>query len=241
MNWTCTLLDLNTVFELEILKGKHNNKMYMFGSKKKTVKIRDQTVDLRETKNLYGRLMILTTLNRDTDQKNAVGNYEFMLTPRALFALDGSMLPCTDKSKLIHNLVKLANTDETNEQTETPAADEQDDDDRDAPVTSSTNPKIAVVDGMVLVQKMTIKKRTLGTVKDLAQSLNDRLTSLTAGFSEVILVFDTYKPDSLKNKTRERRQQGKAPIQYKLRLQMVQTSNTSHSHGFYHMKKQKQT
>ena len=50
---------------------------------------------------------------------------------------------------MIHNLVKLANTDETNyEWTETPAADEQDDnDDRDAPITSSTNPKIAVVDG----------------------------------------------------------------------------------------------
>ena len=102
-------------------------------------------------------------------------------------------------------------------QTETPAADEQDDDDdRDAPITSSTNPKIAVVDGMVLVQKMTVKKRTLGTVKDLAQSLNDRLTSLTAGFSEVILVFDTYKPDSLKKKTRERQRQRKDPIKYKI-------------------------
>ena len=71
------------------------------------------------------------------------------------------MLPCTDKYELIHNLVKLANTDETNEQTETAAADEQDDDDddRDALVTS-TNPKIAVVDGIVLVQKLTIKKDT---------------------------------------------------------------------------------
>ena len=55
---------------------------------------------------------------------------------------------CTDKSKMIHNLVKLANTDETNERTETPAGKEQDDnDDRDAPITSSTNTKIAVVDG----------------------------------------------------------------------------------------------
>ncbi len=54
------------------------------------------------------------------------------------------MLPCTDKSNLIHNLEKL-NSDE---QTETPAADE--------PVSTSTaNAKIAVVDGMVLVQKMT--------------------------------------------------------------------------------------
>ena len=150
------------------------------------------------------------------------------------------MLPCIDKSKLIHNLVNLANPNETNGQTETPAADEQDDnDDRDAPITSSTNPKIAVVDGMVLVQKMTIKKRTLSTVKDLAQSLNDRLTSLTAGFSEVILVFDTYKPDSLKNKTRERRRQRKAPIQYKI----ADDTNIKHIPltRFYHMKKQKQT
>ena len=70
---------------------------------------------------------------------------------------------------------------------------------------------------MVLVQKMARnKKGTFGTIKDLAQSFNDRLTTLTAGFSEVILVFDTYKPDSLKQKTRERRQQGKAPVQYKI-------------------------
>ena len=88
----------------------------MSGSKKQTVKIRDQTVDLKETTNLYGRLMVLTRSNRDIDQKNTIGNYEFTLTPRALFAPDGSMLPCTDKSKLIHNLQKLANTDGTNEQ-----------------------------------------------------------------------------------------------------------------------------
>ena len=76
--------------------------------------------------------------------------------------------------------------------------------------------KIAIVDGMVLVQKMTKKTGTLSTVKDLAQSFNDRLTCLTAGFSEIILVFDTYKPDSLKEKTRDRRRQGKAPIQYQI-------------------------
>ena len=192
---------------------KQNNKMYMSGSKKLTVKIRDQTVDLKETKNLYSRLMVLTRSNRDIDQKNAVGNYEFTLTPRALFAPDGSMLQCIDKSKLIHNLEKLASTVDTSEHAEILASNVQDD-----PVsTSPTNPKIAIVDGMVLVQKMAKnKKGTFNTVKDLAQSFNDRLTTLTAGFSEVILVFDTYKTDSLKEKTRERRRQGKAPVQYKI-------------------------
>ena len=131
--------------------------MYMSSSKKQSVKIRDQTVDLKETTNLYGVVMVLTRSNRDIDQKNAVGNYEFALTPRALFAPDGSMLPCTEKSKLIHNLEKLVNTEE---QTETPAANEQDDD-RDpisSSATSSTIAKIAIVDGMVLVQKMTKKR-----------------------------------------------------------------------------------
>ena len=53
-------------------------------------------------------------------------------------------------------------------------------------------------------------------MKDLAQGFIGKLTNMTAGFSEVILVFDTYKPDSLKEKTRERRRQGKAAVQYKI-------------------------
>ncbi|KAK7041660.1 hypothetical protein SK128_028610 [Halocaridina rubra] len=45
-------------------------------------------------------------------------------------------------------------------------------------------------------------------IKDLSQSFIDSLRSLTARIT------DTYKPDSLKQKTRKRRQQGKAPMQY---------------------------
>ncbi|KAJ8364290.1 hypothetical protein SKAU_G00131210 [Synaphobranchus kaupii] len=76
---------------------KENNKMFMSGNKKSTVKIRDKTVDLKETKDLYGRLLILARSNRQIDQKQAVGNYEFTQTPRALFAPNGDILPCTDK------------------------------------------------------------------------------------------------------------------------------------------------
>jgi hypothetical protein len=181
------------------------NVLILSGSKK-------QTLNLKETKNLYGRLMVLARSNRDINQKNAVGNYEFTLTPRALFATDGSMLPCTDKSKLIHALEKLADSDGTDEQTTISATD---DDRTNAAGTSSTRSKIAIVDGMVLIQRMTKQKKgTFSTVKDFGHNFNDKLTSLTAGFDEVILVFDTYEPDSLKAKTRERRRQGKAPVQY---------------------------
>ena len=39
--------------------NKEKNLMYMSGNKKHAVKVRDKTVDLKETKDLYGRLMVL--------------------------------------------------------------------------------------------------------------------------------------------------------------------------------------
>ena len=84
--------------------------MYISGNKKHTVKVRDKTVDLKETKDLYGRLMVLACSNRDIDLKQAVGIYEFTLTSRLLFSSDGAVLPCSDKSKLIHTLEKMVTT-----------------------------------------------------------------------------------------------------------------------------------
>ena len=131
---------------------RQNNKMYMSGNQKQTVKIRDQSVDLKETKDLYVRLMVLATSSRDIDQKNAIGNYEFTLTPRALFAPDGSILPRSDKSKLIHSLENFSKTNENHTDAQAAELTEQTDDIVDAG--PSTSRRIAVVDGMVLVQKM---------------------------------------------------------------------------------------
>ena len=53
---------------------KQNNTMFLSGNKKQSVKVRDQSMDLKETKDLYGRFMVLARSNRDIDLKNAVGN-----------------------------------------------------------------------------------------------------------------------------------------------------------------------
>ncbi|KAH3891911.1 hypothetical protein DPMN_016021 [Dreissena polymorpha] len=63
---------------------------------------------------------------------------------------------------------------------------------------------------------MTTKPATIIAVKDLGQHFNDRLMTLTAGSDEIILVFDTYKSDYLKQKTREKRRQGTDPVQYQI-------------------------
>ncbi|KAI4833348.1 hypothetical protein KUCAC02_016256 [Chaenocephalus aceratus] len=64
---------------------------------------------------------------------------------------------------------------------------------------------------MVLVQRLSKKP-----AKNLSGCFNDRLMSLTRDYDEIILVFDTYRTDSLKSATRDKRRQGKA-IQYQVR------------------------
>ncbi|KAG1656418.1 hypothetical protein GQR58_023959 [Nymphon striatum] len=129
--------------------------MYTSDNNKCTVKIRDKSIDLKETKDLYGRLMVLARSSRDVDQKEAIGNFEFTLTPRALFAPSGFLLPCNDKSKFIHALTNLV----PKETTQTPIIPDK---------------KIAVIDGMVLVQKLSKKSPTMATVKDLSETFLER-------------------------------------------------------------------
>ena len=128
------------------------------------------------------------------DLKNAIRNYEFTVTPRALFVPDGSILPCTDKSKLIHCLAKLEKASETDPNEQVPSSEVHagNVDESETSPAPFGSPKIAIVDGMVIVQQMAKKSGTISTA-DFSQHFNDRLLTLTVDFDEVILVFDTYK------------------------------------------------
>ena len=234
---------------------KVKNTMYMTTNVKRAVRVRDQVVDLKETKDLYGRLMVLARSSRDVNQKDAIGKYEFTVTPRALFAPDGTMLPCVDKSKLIGALQKncQANVclgDSQSEGIEIPSAPcvetgskvsdesptnesygmdiEESSQGLNSNIASEiksgvsidsrqTSPvKVAIVDGMVVVQQMASSAKSIDTVAQFGYEFNKRVCNLTGTFQELIIVFDTYKPDSLKNSTRERRRSGKDPVKYRV-------------------------
>lgn len=85
---------------------KVNNRMYMSGKSSDTSQ-RSNVSDLRDTGELYARLLVLSNSGRDINIKHAIGTYEFTVTPRSLFNADGTMLPMNDKSKIIHALQKL--------------------------------------------------------------------------------------------------------------------------------------
>ena len=54
------------------------------------------------------------------------------------------------------------------------------------------------------------------TVQDVGTCFNERVMSLTKDYNEIIVTFDTYKKESLKNNIREKRRHGKDPVQYHL-------------------------
>jgi len=114
---------------------------------------------------------------------------------------------------LIHLLAKLAPA-------ETPHGDQQPEDGMDT-TPDAPSRKIALVDGMVLLLKMAAKPATIATVKHLSECFNDGLMSLTRDYDEIILVFDTYRDDSLKNATRDKRRQGRS--QSNIRSEMTRT------------------
>ena len=76
----------------------------VFIKQQTSVKIQNKVVDLKEMKDLYSRLMVPAKSSRGIDQKNAIRNYEFTVTPSSFFAPNGELLPCVDRSKLIHAL-----------------------------------------------------------------------------------------------------------------------------------------
>ncbi len=91
--------------------------------------------------------------------------------------------------------------------------------------------KIAVVDGMVLVQKISTKATPVATVKDLSVCINDQLLNLTRDFDEVIVVFDIYKTNSLKNRTRQKRRNVNDPVEYQVRDETSITPGRFLSHN----------
>src|SRR6218665_2082865 len=106
--------------------------------------------------------MVLARSSNDINQKEDIGNHEFTLTPRALFAPDGTILRCLKKLKLTHLLNKVATMPPPPEEDELP---------EDGMDTTPNVPrrKIAWVDGMVLLQQMAKKPATIVTVKDLSE------------------------------------------------------------------------
>ena len=57
----------------------------------------------------------------------------------------------------------------------------------------------------MLVQKLSAKVSSVETVKDISACFNNSILNITKAFDEAIVVYDTYRDNSLKNRTKGKR------------------------------------
>ena len=149
---------------------------------------------LQEDRSLFARMMMVCKSRPQIDIKEPVGQYEFSIVPRSLFAA-GTMLHFASKSNLKSILEKL-NDNRNNMRVAGPNEDQM---------------KVAIVDGMAEVQSLD-KPEWIRNCAQLAEHFSNRVMQTHTGSNEVRLIFDRYDlPFSLKAATRVRRQGSQAP------------------------------
>ncbi|MES9905751.1 MAG: hypothetical protein ABW168_24155 [Sedimenticola sp.] len=80
-----------------------------------------------------------------------------------------------------------------------------------------TSQKIAIFDGMVIVQKLETCSAAIMTVKDLGDCFIKAIMQEAANFNEIIVVVDTYTKHSIKAAVRELRNNGQVPVRYQVK------------------------
>jgi hypothetical protein len=104
-------------------------------------KVGSQIVELKGNRSVFARMAIAAKYRPEINMEEAISKYELSGVSRSLFAADGSLLPCNDKSKLMHILEDLS---ATNNNVADNLATQQ------VPIPLNTNNKTLIVDGMVL-------------------------------------------------------------------------------------------
>jgi len=79
---------------------------------KAVVNLPTNEIKLKQTRPIFARLLIIARTCKGLDLQDLIGRYEFSCVPMSLFASDGSLLPCTDNSKLM-TLLESLRTDVT--------------------------------------------------------------------------------------------------------------------------------
>jgi hypothetical protein len=188
-------------------------KLQMWKSCRKTVtcKLTNEVVELKDDRSLFARLMIIARSRPDVSLRDAIGTYEFRALPPSLFSSDGSLLMCTDKSKLMGILESLATEESASAAISDDPLDHGPNDAKKA---------VAILDGMVYVQAFG-KPATVNTCADYATQFLQYVFRKVDECDEVHLVFDTYNlTNSLKTATRERRLGGHRETVYHIKDSM---------------------
>ena len=156
---------------------------------KTRVSVGDKVIKLREERQLLARFLVIQQSRPELVPKleATVGGYEMAVVPRSMFAVDGSLLLCTEKACLMHVIEEAAHSPpESVSEIQVP-----------------TN-RVLIIDAMAVLQCM---KKTPGMTKicHLKEAFIKRISKMSNVYDEARVLFDRYIEGSLKAKTRAKR------------------------------------
>ena len=171
------------------------------------VKAAGKIIELKEDRSLFARMMVVCKSRPEINMKDAIGLHEFSVVPRSLFAADGTMFHCTNKSQLMSILEALpGNQPAETANTQGAGVDVQ----------GHHRVRVDIVDGMAEVQSLK-KTDNVRNCLDLADHFIVKLFEKYSECDELRLIFDRYDiPLSLKMATRTRRQGQQPAIAYRI-------------------------
>ena len=164
-------------------------------AKKVRVKTESRVIELQENRSLFARMAIAGRSRPDIDIKDAIEKHEFSSLSRALFASDGKLLPCEDKSKLLQILEQIPDEPSNEVCFCAPSSS-----------TSSSTSRVILIDAMVLVQQIAASKMKLKSCKEFAELHIKAVERMISQYDKVHVVFDHYDVKvSLKEMARQKR------------------------------------
>ena len=144
------------------------------------IKINENVVELKDDRSLFAHMCVVAKSRPEIDLKEAIGQYEFNLVPRPMFAVDGSMLHCPSKSVLMNILEKLNSTPPAENTVSQNSSRLQ-----QAPV----HKKVCIIDGMEEVQALD-KPGAIKYCSDLGDHFVVHLFNKYSEHDELRLIFD---------------------------------------------------
>lgn len=179
--------------------GIKRNQLKLCSSTKKKVKLDTKSTvnEISADRSLFARFLIISRSQREIDLRSVMGEYELSAVPRSMFNLDGTMHQCQAKSQLIHILKATCNF----ELGKNNILDDE--------------CCVAIIDGMAELHAVN-KTSSIRTCEDLAKSFVARIQNKYWKYDHIHLIFDTYKKESIKTATRQKRLQDMSSTQYKV-------------------------
>lgn len=152
-------------------------KLLTWKSTGKTVRVKadNKVIELKEDRSLFARMMMVCKSRPEINIKEAIGEYEFAVVPRSMFAADGTMLHCTSKSSLMGILEKLDDKRDGGTEQEVPAA----------------QMKVSIVDAMAEVQALD-KPEWVKSCFQLADHFTSHILEKYGRSDELRLIFDRF-------------------------------------------------